>query len=221
MRVLKYIFCFLFIVLFYTAANGQQLTISAKADTLTNEITSHVSLINIPEGSRARFQQRLFSQAKLISLPSYFLHWDTANNILTIITPKYPNIDTLTFQFVCKTDFLPDVLAWGEAALMYEDNKGNVQKITSPVKHYVVRNNNTDADSLEKETYYIQISASKTIQNKNELAKLVHLQNGHVIAEEKTEKYYKYFIGNFASQEQAAEQLKYYKKYVPDAFVVH
>ena len=224
MKIFQYRYCFLFIILFCAGtlcSYGQHITISTQADTLTNEITSHVSLINIPEGSRARFQQRLFSHAKLISLPSDFLLWDTANNILTIITPSYPKIDTLSFQFVCKTDSLPDVLSWGEAALMYEDNKGVVRKIALPVKHYVIRNNNSDVDSLVKETYYIQISASKTMQNKNELAKRVHLQSGHIVSEEKTEKYYKYFIGNFTSKEQASEQLKYYKEYIPDAFVVY
>jgi len=220
----SYIFYLLFIVLFHftkICSYGQQLTIYAQADTLSNEITSYVTLINIPEGSRARFQQRLFSQAKLINLSSYFLHWDTADNILTIITPKYPKIDTLSFQFVCKANSLPDVLSWGEAALMYEDNNGIVRKIATPVKQYIVRNNNPDIDSLKVGMYYIQISASKAVQDKKELAKHVHLQSEHVILEEITEAYYKYFIGNFTSKEHAAEQLKYYKKYVSDAFVVY
>ena len=216
-------FCFFFIVLFHAASPysyGQEMLISARTDTLTNEITSLVSLINIPEGGRTRFQQRLSPQAKLINLPSDFLLWDTANNILTLITPRYPRIDTLSFQFVCKTDSLPDVLPWGESALMYEDNTGMVRKITSPVKHYIVRQSYCNTDSLVKDMYYIQISASNAIQDKNTLAKTVHLQKEHIILEEKTGKQYKYFIGNFISKEHASAHLEYYKKYVSDAFIV-
>ena len=200
---------------------GQELKITAKTDTISNEITTFVSLINISEGGRTRFQQRLSPQTKLVKLPSETLLWDTANNILTIITPKYPRIDTLNFTFVCRMDSLPDAILWGEAALMYENKAGIVQKITSPAKKYIVRQPPIpDADSLTKGMYYIQVSASKSMQNKNEIAKLTHLQKEHIILEEKTKDYYKYFIGNFITKEQASEHLKYYKQYVSDAFIV-
>jgi hypothetical protein len=200
---------------------GQELKITAKTDTISNEITTFVSLINISEGGRARFQQRLSPQAKLIKLPSKTLLWDTANNILTIITPKYQRIDTLNFTFVCRVDSLPNAILWGEAALMYENKAGFVKKITLPAKNYIVRQSPiSDADSLTKGMYYIQVSASKSMQNKNEVAKLVRLKKEHIILEEKTEKFYKYFIGHFTTKEQASEQLKQYKQYVSDAFVV-
>jgi hypothetical protein len=197
--------------------------ITAKTDTISNEITTFVSLINIPEGGRARYQQRLLPTTKLIGLPPYeFLLWDTAKNILTIITPKYPRIDTLKFTFVCRTDTLPDVVTWGEVALMYENKDKEVKKITSPARNYIVRQPSiTETDSLTKGMYYIQVSASKTMQNKEDVAKLVHLQKEHIVLEEKTDKYYKYFIGNFSSKEQATTQLKYYKQYVSDAFIVN
>jgi hypothetical protein len=204
-----------------TCSYGQELKITAKTDTTNNEIITFVSLINIPEGGRTRFQQRLSPQAKLIKLPSETLLWDTTNNILTIITPKYPRIDTLNFTFVCRTDSHPNAIFWGEAALMYENKSGIVQKIKSPAKNYNVRQSqNLETNSLKKGMYNIKVSASKSMQNKNDVAKLVHLQNEHIILEEKTEKYYKYFIGNFITKEQASEHLKYYKQYVSDAFLL-
>jgi len=214
---------YFFIALFFitkTHSFGQEMTVSAKIDTANYKITTFVSLMQIPAGGRARFQQRLYPNAKVINLPSEFLLWDTAKNILTLIAANYPRVDTLSFQFVCKTDVLPDTLVWGEAALMYENNKGMVQKINVSAKKYVMRQRNAEMDSLVKKEYYIQISASKAMQNKQELAQLVRLQSEHSIIEEKTEKYYKYLIGNFATEEQAKKQLNYYKKYIPDAFVV-
>ncbi len=214
---------FLFLILFYkttTDSYGQEIISFARMDTITNEITTFISLVNIPDGGRVRFQQRLHPKATLTNLPSEFLLWDTANNILTLISSNYPSIDTLAFKFVCKTDSLPDVILWGESALMYENKKGIVQKITSPARNYIVRQNRPDIDTLQKESYYIQISASNTMQKKNDIAKLVHLQNEHIILEQKTEKYYKYFIGNFTSKEQASTYLKYYRQYIPDAFII-
>jgi len=219
----KYPFC-LFFILFCTILThlcGQELKISAKIDTANNEITTFVSLINISEDGRTRFQQRLSPQARLIKLPSETLLWDTANTILTIITPKYPRIDTLNFTFVCRVDSLPDTILWGESALMYENKSGIVQKINVPAKTYLVRQPLiSKTDSLTKGMYYIQVSASKSMQSKNEIAKLVHLQKEHIILEEEAKDYYKYFIGNFITKEQASEQLKYYKQYVSDAFIV-
>jgi len=215
-------FC-LFVLLFFTTARfyGQEMNISAKIDTTNNEITTFVSLIHISEGGRVRFQQRLAQQAKLVRFSSAFLLWDTAHQILTVITPCYPLVDTLDFMFVCHTDCLPDAILWGEAALMYEDKAKNVQKINYPAKNYIVRQPLiSDADSLTKDRYYIQVSASKTVQNKDEIAKLVHLQQEDIILEKKVENYYKYFIGHFITKEQATTQLKYYKQYVSDAFIV-
>ena len=127
--------------------------IAAKIDTTNNEITTFVSLINIPEGGRTRFQQRLFYNAKLIRLPipSEYLLWDTAKNIFTIITPKYPRIDTLNFTFVCRIDTLPDIISWGEAALMYENKNKEVKKNTLPVKNYIIRRKNIEAGSKRKQ----------------------------------------------------------------------
>jgi len=203
-----------------TSFYGQELKIAVKTDTITNEITTFVSLINIPEGGRVRFQQRLSPQARLIRLSPEFLLWDTANTILTIITPNYPRMDTLHFSFVCRMNFLPDAIFWGESALMYENKSGVVQKINLLAKNHIVRQSPPEADSLTKGMYYIQVSAVKTMQNRDEIAKLVHLQTGHSILEERTDNFYKYFIGHFSTKEQASKQLKYYKQYVPDAFVV-
>jgi hypothetical protein len=215
---------FFFLLLFCAVSTyfyGQELKISAKTDTMSNEVTTFVSLVNIPEGGRVRYQQRLSPQAKLVKLPSETLLWNTANNILTIIAPVYPLIDTLNFSFVCRLDFLPDVILWGEAALMYENKYGVVQKINSSAKNYIVRQPPIpEADSLTKGMYYIQVSASKSMQNKTDIAKLVHLNKEHIVFEQKTEKLYKYFIGHFTTKEQATEQLKHYKRYVSDAFVV-
>ena len=134
---------------------AQELTISAKTDTSKNQITTFVSLINIPDGVRARFQQRLPLQAKVISLPlpSEYLLWDTAKNSLTIITPHYPRIDTLNFSFICHVDTLPNVISWGEAALMYENKNKEVKKIALPAKIHPVRQPNsleTDSAFLKK-----------------------------------------------------------------------
>jgi hypothetical protein len=214
---------FIFLVLFFLVPahfQGQEIMVSASTDTLTNKITTVVSLIHIPEKGRVRYQQRLHPQTKLIRPPLEFVLWDTLSNIFTLIIPEYPRIDTLTFTFVCQTDSLPNTIYWGEAALMFENKDRIVEKINIPEKYYIVRQTNIPVDSRIKGIYYIQILASKTIQTKSDVANLVHLQDEHFILEEKTEKYYKYFIGNFSSQKQASIHLKYYRQYMPDAFVI-
>ena len=219
LRTVRYFFFIFFLpVCFY----AQELKITVKTDTTSNEITTYISLINIPDGKRVRFQQRLLPNAKLVKLPTEFLLWDTANSVLTLITANYPPVDTLNFAFVCRSETLPDVIFWGEAALMYENKKGEVKKITSAAKNYFVRQPTIpETYNLTKGMYYIQVSASKTVQNSLDVAKLVHLQNEHSILDEKTDKYYKYYVGQFATKEQAIKQLSYYKQYVSDAFVVH
>jgi hypothetical protein len=200
---------------------GQEAVISVKTDTLTNEIITSVSLIHIPEGGRARFQQRLLASTNLVPLPFHFLLWDTSNCIFTLITGNYPAKDTLTFSFVCKIDTLPDMLTWGEAALMYEDRNKQVHKINIPAKNYLIRQQVDTANPFFIEPYYyIQVSASKTQQKRTDLSKHIRLQTQDVIMERKENQYYKYFVGNFTTKEQASEKLKYYRKYVPDAFIV-
>jgi hypothetical protein len=199
---------------------GQEMKVSVTTDTLTNEITNFVSLIHIPEGGRVRFQQRLLPQSVLIICPALeFALWDTTNHIFTLIFPAYSRMDTLTFSFICKTDSLPDLITWGESALMFENKHKTVEKLNTPARNHIVRQNNIPLDSLIEGFYYIQILASKTIQIKTDVKKLIHLQEEHILLEQKTDKYYKYFIGNFSSKKQASASLKYYRQYMPDAFV--
>ena len=217
---LKYVLCIFSFFCLIISANGQKAITSASIDTVKNEITTFVSLINIPQGGKARFQQRLPIQAKLVTPSLDFLLWDTSNHIFTIIVANYPDIDTLPFQFVCKWNALPDNITWGESAFMYEDKSKQVQKINIPAKTYAVRGEVTDSATLQKEMFYIQISASKTPQKMSDLSKQVHLQSDNKIIERKTEKYYTYLIGHFPTRESASEKLKYYRQYVSDAFVV-
>ncbi|MDR0602920.1 MAG: SPOR domain-containing protein [Bacteroidales bacterium] len=220
MRKITHTFVFFIILFCIIPLQGQEMVISATTDTSTNEITTFITLIDIPEGGRVRFQQRLLPHTKLTLPPSEFSLWDTTNNIFTLITPKYPHSDTLSFVFICKTDSFPDIITWGESALMFENKNRIVEKINIPAKNYIIRQNNIPVDSLIAGFYYIQILASKTVQSKNDIAKLIHLQNDHFTLEEKTEKYYKYFIGHFSSRQQASDYLKYYKQYTPDAFII-
>ena len=201
---------------------GQKITLSISTDTLRNEVTTYISLINIPQGGRTRFQQRLPVQAKLIAPPLSILLWDTANNIFTIISPNYPKIDTLPFMFVCKMDSLPDRLLWGESAFMYEDKNKQVHKIKNPARTYIIKEKtgNSDSATLQKGMFYIQVSASKSPQKIGDLSKQVHLQNEHKLIERKTSNLYTYLIGHFPTRASASEKLKEYKKYAADAFIV-
>ena len=218
----KYLLCAFLFSCITLPAFGQKMTLSISTDTVRNEVTTHVSLINIPQGGRVRFQQRLPAQAKLLAPPLSFLLWDTANNIFTIISPNYPKIDTLPFVFVCKMDSLPDRLLWGESALMYEDKNKQVQKIKNPARTYIIREKvkNIDSVTLQKGMFYIQVSASKSPQKIGELSKQIHLQNEHKLIERKTANLYTYLIGHFPTKASAAEILKEYKKYAKDAFIV-
>ena len=220
MAKLKYIlclFCFLCIINF---SHGQKVITSASIDTIKNEVTTYVSLINIPQGGRARFQQRLPVQAKLIAPPLDFLLWDTNNHIFTIVSPVYPKIDTLFFHFVCRVNPLGNEITWGESAFMYEDKNKQVQKISIPAKVYPVKTPTIDSAALQKGMFYIQISASKASQRISDLSKSVHLQNEHKIIERKNGSYHTYLIGYFPTRESASEKLKFYRQYVSDAFVV-
>jgi hypothetical protein len=129
-------------------------------------------------------------------------------------------MDTLSFTFHCKLDSLLDIIAWGEAALMYENKNKSTGKINIPAKDYIIRPKNIAVDSLIKDLFYIQILASKTIHQKEDIANLVHLQEEHIILELKTGQYYRYFIGCFSSGKQASAELKYYRQYMPDAFIL-
>lgn len=199
---------------------GQKVTHFVKIDTIKQEVTTYVSLIDIPQGGRARYQQRLPSQAKLVAPPLEFLLWDTNNTVFTIVTANYPKVDTLSFQFVCKINPLGNEITWGESAFMYENQNKQVQKISIPAKVYPVRVPAADSLSLQKGMFYIQVSASKTQQKISDLGKSVHLQNNHKIIERKNGNYYTYMIGYFPTRESASEKLKYYRQYVSDAFVV-
>ena len=216
---LRYFVCIFFFCSIFSV-NGQKVITSAFIDTLKSEVTTFVSLIGIPHGGRARFQQRLPVQAKLIAPPFRFLLWDTNNHIFTILTSNYPSMDTLSFQFVCKMNPLPERITWGESAFMYEDANRQVQKIKIPAKTYSTQAETRDTALLQKGMFYIQISASKNPQKISELSKQLHLQNEHKIIEQKTEKYYTYLIGSFPTRESASEKLNYYRQYIRDAFVV-
>lgn len=211
------IFSFLIISIF---SYGQKVINFAKIDTVKQEVTTYVSLIDIPQGGRARYQQRLLSQAKLVAPPLGFLLWDTNNNIFTIVTANYPKVDTLSFQFVCKINSLNHEITWGESAFMYEDKDKQVQKINIPAKIYSARSEVKDSVVLQKRMFYIQVSASKTQQKISDLSKQVRLQGEHKIIERKTEKYYTYLVGNFPTREAASEKLTYYQQYISDAFIV-
>jgi len=151
-KIKKIMLCFIaFFFIAIPCIYAQEMKIAAKIDTTSKEITTFVSLINIPESGRVRFQQRLLPNTKIITMPYDFLLWDTANNILTIITPKYPRIDTLNFAFICDTDTLPDTIFWGESALMYENKNKEVKKISFPAKNYIIRQKNIEADSKRKQ----------------------------------------------------------------------
>ena len=219
MTKLKYLLC-LFSFFCLTHICGQQVITSVSIDTLANEVTSFVFLIDIPQGGRARFQQRLPAQAKLIAPPLEFLMWDTNNNIFTIVSGTYPKIDTLFFKFTCKVDYFPDNITWGESAFMYEDKNKQVQKINIPAKTYSVREDVKDSVSIQKGMFYIQISASKSPQKITDLEKQIHLQKEHILIERKTDKHYTYLIGHFPTRAAASEKLKDYKKHISDAFVV-
>jgi hypothetical protein len=200
---------------------AQKMQMSVVIDTGSCEITTHVSFIAIPDGGRIRFQQRLSAQTKLIQLPLNTLPWDTSNNIFSMICVQYPSVDTLNFSFVCKADTLPDILQWGEATLMYEDKNRQICKIELSAENYIVRQNEDTLNSVPKVMfYYIQVFASAKSQRTTDIAKRVHLQTNDAITEHKTEKYYKYLVGQFSSKEQAEEKLEYYRQYIPDAFIV-
>ena len=220
MTKLKYILCVFSFFCLCFPTYGQKVITTAIIDTATNEITSFVSLIDIPQGGRARFQQRLPVQAKLAAPPLEFLLWDTNNNIFTIVAGNYPKIDSLFFKFTCKMDYISDNISWGESAFMYEDKNKQVQKINIPAKIYPVREEMKDSVSLPKGMFYIQVSASKSPQKITDLEKQVHLQKEHKLIERKTDKYYTYLIGYFPTKESASQKLKDYKKYASDAFVV-
>lgn len=202
------------------SVSGQKIIVSASADTLRNRVKTVVSLIDIPQHGRARFQQRLPIAAKLVSPPLESVSWDTAHNVFTMTTVDYPHIDTLSFQFVCEMNPIPDTMIWGEAAFMFEDENKSVQKINTPAKKYIVRGKITDPNVLQKGMFYIQIIATKTPNKISDLSKRVHLQSGSEMIEYKTDIYYKYLIGHFSTKEAALKKLSYYRQYSKNAFIV-
>ena len=220
MTVFRYILCVFSLFCLSIPTYGQKVITAVAIDTVKNEVTSFVSLIDIPQGGRARFQQRLPNQAKLLAPPLDFLLWDTNNNVFTIVTAIYPKIDTLFFKFTCKLDYLSENIVWGESAFMYEDKNKQVQKINVPAKTYPAREEVKDSASIQKGMFYIQVSASKNKQKIDDLRKQVSLQKEHKLIERKTDKYYTYLIGHFPTRAAATEKLKDYRKYVKDAFVV-
>ena len=222
----KYLLLFIFYSLM-TAICAQQVTTSVKRDIVANKVQISTHLKDIPVDGRIRFQQVLPNNATIAETHFENFLWDTSHSMLTILSENCQPIEDKCFNYTLS--FTADInsLSMGPSAVMYEQKDGQVNKITTAAHTFYLNNSDchivvgqTDTvQVVDKQGYYLQISASTARQSINALSKQVHLQNGDIIVEQKSGKYYRYRIGVFATQEQLAEKLTYYRQYVPDAFV--
>ncbi len=194
-------------------------------DTNSHIVTEKVKFFNIPQGGKMRFQQRFVGNIQCLQYDFDTLLWDTNDRILTLISPSFPKTetDTLQISFTMKMNDTISGLQWGEAALICETSHGKMHKQTSPSYSLYVKQQDTSLLSESKMFdgyYYVQVASLPLKHSKQDIAKQMHVQEGDVVVEMHTGKYYRYMIGHFATKEIAQQKLKYYRSYAKDAFIV-
>lgn len=201
----------------FTLSYGQSIRMETEVDTIKNQITTSIFFNNIPTKNTARWQQILHPSSTLLHLDTTGILWDTSHHTLTIIWEKFPSKDSFSFSFTALfTPVLPETISWGEGALLFENTNNKIAKIKTAAQtiHYKAiyqENGEYISDSI----YFIQVGVGRNNHESD-----YKLQSGDKIQKTKIENQYKYHIGPFYSEAAARERLLFYKKQVPDAFIV-
>ena len=198
---------------------SQDIFIQTNIDTTRKEIYTEVILSQIPINGKWRYQQRLPQQTTIVNSQLHGLLTDTSNHCFTVIGPNFNNIDTFKFNFI--TQYAPELeeILWGEVAFLYENTNKKIEKITKIPQLISLCSNNVYNNCKVENAYFVQISASINQQFIATLAKEVNLQDGDVILETKKGNFYCYKVGYFSTENEAKTKLRYYRKYVKDAFI--
>lgn len=213
-RLFLSIYGFLFT---FILSYGQSIRMENEVDTIRNHITTSILYVDIPTKSSARWQQMLHPSSTLLHLDTTGILWDTSHHTLTIIWEKFPAKDSFSFTFIAIfSPVLPETFSWGEGALLFENTNNKIAKIKTAAQtiHYKAiyqENGEYISDSI----YFIQVGVGRNNRESD-----YKLQRGDKIQKTKVENRYKYHIGPFYSEAAARERLLFYKKQVPDAFIV-
>lgn len=204
-------------LLTYILSYGQSIRMETEVDTIKNQITTNIFFNNIHAKSSARWQQLLHPSSTIFSIDTLGILWDTSHNTLTLIWEKFPEEDSFSFSFIALfSPILPETFTWGEGVLLFENTNNQIVKIKTTAQTI---NYKTIEDKKEKiildSIYFIQVSAGRDNRESD-----FKLHSGDKIRKIKAENRYKYQIGPFNNEETARERLLFYKKQVPDAFIV-
>lgn len=210
--VLTCVFLFTFTIVY-----GQKISLQTSIDTATNQITTSIYFTNIPVAKSARWQQILHPSSTLLSIDTIGIVWDTTNHLLTVIWEEFPKKDTVVLSFSAAfTSTFPETFSWGEGAFLFKNTDEKIDKIkvsfqTIQYKSYYKESSFPCSEYI----YYIQVGALSKDRKLD-----YKLYNGDEIFKIKASNCYKYQVGPYNSEAEAKERLFFYKKQVPDAFIV-
>lgn len=201
----------------FTLSYGQSIRMENKVDTIKNQITTSIFFNNIPAKNTARWQQILSPSATLLHLDTTGILWDTSHHILTLIWEKFPAKDSFSFTFTALfTPVLPETFFWGEGALLFENTNNKIDKIKTAAQTIQYKTIYQEkGEYISDSIYFIQVGIGRNNRESD-----YRLYRGDKIRKIKVKYIYKYQIGPFYSEEAARERLLFYKKQVPDAFIV-
>ncbi len=193
---------------------SQNLHMFCNIDTVQQTLTTKIYFCNISSQGKTRWQETLLPKTRIIAIDTHGVAWDTIGNLLTVIWDKFPIADTIIYSFTVKfTDEIPFSFYWGKGALLFVNTDGNIQKINS-YPQCIVKNGLDKYTGLDT-LYYIQVGVGSNYRKGD-----YKLYDSDDIFIKKYNNLYKYQVGPYSSIEQARERLLFYRKQVPDAFIV-
>lgn len=201
----------------FTQSYGQSIRMETEVDTIKNQIKTSIFFNNIPAKNTARWQQILPPSATLLHLDTTGILWDTSHHTLTLIWEKFPAKDSFSFSFIALfTPVLPETIFWGEGSLLFENTNNKIDKIKTAaqtIQYKTIYQEN--AEYISDSIYFIQVGIGSNNRESD-----YRLHRGDKIRKIKVKNIYKYQIGPFYSEEATRDRLLFYKKQVPDAFIV-
>ncbi|NLK57381.1 MAG: SPOR domain-containing protein [Bacteroidales bacterium] len=198
-------------------SKAQTIHIVTDIDTVRQTLLTKVYFCHIQAKDKVRWQQVVLPTSKVMIADNQGTIWDTVDNLLTVIWNRFPRQDTLVYSFTVQfIDEMPASFYWGKGALLFVNTNNVIEKITTYPQciRKAVTDSIVDISNLDT-VYYIQVGVGGNHREGD-----YRLQDGDRIFTVKHNNVYKYQVGPYVSMEQARKCLQFYRKKVPDAFIV-
>lgn len=201
----------------FTMTYGQNISLETNLDTTTNQIATTIYFTNIPVATSARWQQILHPSSNLLAIDTTGILWDTTNHLLTVIWEEFPKEDTVVLFFNAEfTPTFPETFSWGEGAFLFKNTDEKIDKMKVSFQKIQYKSRYQESSiTFSEYIYYIQVGALSEDKQSN-----YKLYDEDKIFKIKASNCYKYQVGPYNCEAEAKERLLFYKKQVPDAFIV-